>query len=238
MIIFLSDIHSNLSALEAVIDDFENKYEYIDTVCVLGDTIGYGMRPNECLNAIKKLHRKYNGGSILGNHEYAIINDDYDDFKHARGIESIKATKKMLTPVNLNYIKELKPFSISSDKMFFVIHGSGENMYWEGIDNDADANDYSDYKYVFSGHTHIPHYFMKSFDCKDESVRNKNFVTFINPGSVGQPRNHNPNAQYVYFNPIENIIHFNSVKYDIDAEAKLYDGTMDEFYKIRLYKGI
>jgi diadenosine tetraphosphatase ApaH/serine/threonine PP2A family protein phosphatase len=79
---------------------------------------------------------------------------------------------------------------------------------------------------------------MKSFDCKDESVRNKNFVTFINPGSVGQPRNHNPNAQYVYFNPIENIIHFNSVKYDIDAEAKLYDGTMDEFYKIRLYKGI
>ena len=69
--------------------------------------------------------------------------------------------------------------------------------------------------------------------------RNKKRTIFLNPGSVGQPRNHNPRAQYLFVDTEKEIFHFNSVEYDVEYEQSLYEGAnIDNFYKIRLKNGI
>ena len=69
-------------------------------------------------------------------------------------------------------------------------------------------------------------------------MRNKKAVLFINPGSVGQPRNHNPNAQYALLDTDSMGVELRYVKYPNDKAMDLYDGNIDDFYRLRLKNGI
>ena len=69
-------------------------------------------------------------------------------------------------------------------------------------------------------------------------MRNKKAVLFINPGSVGQPRNHNPNAQYAILDTDTRGVELKSVKYPKNEAMALYDGSIDDFYRLRLENGI
>ena len=69
-------------------------------------------------------------------------------------------------------------------------------------------------------------------------MRNKKSVLFINPGSVGQPRNHNPNAQYAILDSESMSVELKSIKYPVDKAMDLYDGSVDDFYRKRLEKGV
>ena len=69
-------------------------------------------------------------------------------------------------------------------------------------------------------------------------MRNKKSVLFINPGSVGQPRNHNPKAQYAILDSESMSVELKSIKYPVDKAMDLYDGSIDDFYRKRLEKGI
>lgn len=73
--------------------------------------------------------------------------------------------------------------------------------------------DYSSYDIVISGHSHYSHYFQKFYNADDVEMRNKKIVHFINPGSVGQPRNHNPNAQYAIIDIKDMSVSLNTVNY-------------------------
>ncbi|MDR3243597.1 MAG: metallophosphoesterase family protein, partial [Elusimicrobiota bacterium] len=95
-----------------------------------------------------------------------------------------------------------------------------------------------DYDYALFGHSHIPLYFEKYFTVNNQSMRNKKKTVFINPGSVGQPRNHNNRACYAVLDTISGRLHLNNVEYDIAFEQKLYNAKVDEFYKTRLERGI
>lgn len=238
--IILSDIHANLTALKSIIDDFENKY-IVDDIYVLGDIINYGMRPNECIDELKNLKKKYNLKVLLGNHEHAIINKEFDKFSSKRGIKAALITSKMISNENLNWIKENSFDKIIfeyNEKQICMIHGSLRDIFWGRIDENVNTSEYSNFSYVFSGHTHISHYFKRSIKTNDNNFRNIKYITFVNPGSVGQPRNHNSCAQYLYTDLDTETFHFNSVVYDIDMEANLYDKKFDEFYKNRLFLGI
>ena len=119
-----------------------------------------------------------------------------------------------------------------------AIHGSLNDYFWKSIFPDDLNGDYSDYDIVLSGHSHYSHVFQKFYEADNPEMRNKKSVLFINPGSVGQPRNHNPNAQYAILDTESMGVELKSVKYPKDKAMDLYDGSIDDFYRKRLEKGI
>ncbi len=97
---------------------------------------------------------------------------------------------------------------------------------------------YRDYDYIFSGHSHLPHFIEKYTACEDARWRNKKKVIFINPGSVGQPRNLNNMAQFAVLDTETEQVTFEKVRYNIQEEQSAYHGQVDEFYRERLEWGI
>lgn len=237
----LSDIHGNLHALLKIMEDL-NKQD-IKGIFLLGDLIDYGMQSNEVVEYFK---HDFSGNilcNIWGNHEKAILTSDYSKFSSNRGVESAKYTNSQLSENVKNYLnKELiqegyYEFEIGG-KNILAIHGSLLDPFWKAIFPENLNGDYSSYDIVISGHSHYPHFFQKFYDVDNEEMRNKKVVCFINPGSVGQPRNHNSFAQYGVIDMSTMSVNLNAVKYPKKKAMDLYDGSVDDFYRKRLEKGI
>lgn len=243
-LILLSDIHGNLSALEAVIEDFVRRGYAPDGIAILGDIINYGMRPNEVIARLKKLEEQYAVPvNIFGNHEKAMFDGDTVHFSTDRGRAVLNYTRAILTGSSVDYLSRLDPsgrqeLEICGKRVLFL-HGSLEDPFWGKLNSDTLADErYSAYDYVISGHSHIPHLIEYFFRTDNPEYRDRRRTVFINPGSVGQPRNHNPKAQYAYIDLKEEIFHFNSVTYDINCERTLFNESVDRFYSERLTRGI
>ena len=237
----LSDIHGNLFALEEVCNDLIN--QNIDSIILLGDLIDYGMQSNEVIDFIKENFSSKIICNIWGNHENAILTKDFNHFSSSRGVESAKFTDSILTDDSKYYLNnELiheGRFEFELDgKKVLAIHGSLNDYYWKAIFPDNLNGDYIDYDIVLSGHSHYPHVFQKFYDFDNPDFRNKKSVLFINPGSVGQPRNHNPNAQYAILDTDSMSVELRYIEYPKDKAMALYDGSIDEFYRKRLENGI
>ncbi len=236
----LSDIHGNLYALTEVMSDLYN--QNIESFILLGDLIDYGMQSNEVVSFIQN-----NVGNIIcniwGNHEKAILMEDFDYFSSQRGVESAKFTASQLSETSKHYLKSdlihdgKYEFEIDTKKVL-AVHGSLNDYYWKAIFPDNLNGDYSAYDIVLSGHSHHPHVFQKFYDVDNPDFRNKKSVLFINPGSVGQPRNHNPNAQYAILDSELMNVELKSIKYPKEEAMALFDGSVDDFYRKRLENGI
>ena len=237
----LSDIHGNLQALKEVISDLSN-YD-VDSIVLLGDLIDYGMQSNESVELIRKEFSSKIICNIWGNHEKAILTEDFDHFSSQRGVESAKFTALQLNDEVKDYLND---DLIHEGKLEFeldnmnalAIHGSLLDNYWKAIFPDNLNGDYCDYDIVFSGHSHYPHVFQKFYEVDNPDMRDKKSVLFINPGSVGQPRNHNPNAQYAILDTETMGVELRAVEYPVDEAMDLYDGSIDEFYQTRLKNGL
>ena len=237
----LSDIHGNLQALKEVISDLSN-YD-VDSIVLLGDLIDYGMQSNESVELIRKEFSSKIICNIWGNHEKAILTEDFNHFSSQRGVESAKFTASQLNDEVKDYLND---DLIHEGKLEFeldnmnalAIHGSLLDNYWKAIFPDNLNGEYSDFDIVLSGHSHYPHVFQKFYEVDNPDMRNKKSVLFINPGSVGQPRNHNPNAQYAILDSETLAVELKSVEYPVKEAMDLYDGSIDEFYQIRLKNGI
>jgi putative phosphoesterase len=240
-IAILSDIHGNLHALKEVIKDLNS--QDIESIVLLGDLIDYGMQSNETVGLIKEKFSSKIICNIWGNHEKAILTKDFNHFSSQRGVESAKFTASQLDGDIESYLNEEL---IHDGKLEFeldgmnvlAIHGSLLDNYWKAIFPDNLNGDYSEFNIVLSGHSHYPHVFQKFHDADNPDMRNKKSVLFINPGSVGQPRNHNPNAQYAILDTETMGVELRSVKYPVDEAMDLYDGSIDEFYQKRLKNGV
>ena len=243
-IIVLSDIHGNLSALESVVLDIEKRYYSPDAIAILGDNINYGMRPNEVIKRLVSLSERYNViVNLFGNHEKALIDGDTTHFSTERGKQVLDYTRNSLNDESKEYIDGLskegyKEVQIVDRKVLFI-HGSISDPYWGKLNNDT-VNDsrYSEYDFVVSGHSHIPHLIEHFYPADNPEYRNKKRTVILNPGSVGQPRNHNPRAQYLYMELSSETFHFNSVPYNIEKERSLFTDEVDCFYSDRLINGI
>lgn len=235
----LSDIHGNLFALREVANDFED----IDYIILLGDLIDYGMQSNEVVEYIKENFSSKIICNIWGNHEKAILKEDFNHFSSQRGVDSAKFTNSQLKDevkdyLNNDLVQEGKFEFEIGDKKVLAVHGSLNDYYWKAIFPDNVNGDYLDYDIVLSGHSHYPHIFHKFYDADNPDMRNKKSVLFVNPGSVGQPRNHNPDAQYAVLDSESMSIELKSVKYPKDKAMELYDGSIDDFYRKRLENGV
>lgn len=237
----MSDIHGNQLAIESVLKDIKSKYTIMGCI-LLGDVIDYGMHSNEVVEILKTLSWPILC-NIQGNHEYAIRENDYTKFSSDRGRECARYTRSILNQNSWDYMcsnMEAGGYMefMCSGKRCLAVHGSLDNKYWGKIEVSMELKEYASYDYVFSGHSHIPHYFEKYYRVENETYRNKKKTIFINPGSVGQPRNHNCLAQYAIVDIDTEKIIFDKSEYNILDEQSSYHGQVDGFYKERLSVGI
>jgi diadenosine tetraphosphatase ApaH/serine/threonine PP2A family protein phosphatase len=185
----ISDIHSNLQALLAALSDIDGRG--IDQIYCLGDIVGYGGSPNECVELI----RQRAALSVLGNHDQAALNpSDVNNFTKPGKIVS-EWTNKTLTDENRKFLAAL-PFTAKAG-LCTLVHASPETPpAWQYVDSmDAARDQFTHFttKLCFIGHTHVPALCgedMKTFKFK------KNVRFLINVGSIGQPRDGNPHLSY------------------------------------------
>ncbi len=196
-LLIISDIHANLAAFEAVLDDAEGEWEQI---WCLGDVIGYGPDPNECLSLL----REHDHVTLTGNHDWAVLDKlDINSFNH-EARTAIHWTQEEITEETRSYLAEQPPKLVKEP--FTLAHASPRQPIWEYVMDQGTALvnfDYFDTAYCLVGHTHSP----VIFEEVDSVQANINLPMYgeamylngrmiINPGSVGQPRDSDPRAAY------------------------------------------
>jgi predicted phosphodiesterase len=149
-ILVMSDIHANINALETVLQDAGK----VDRVWCLGDLVGYGPDPNECIQKIRSLK---NCICLMGNHDSAVLgNMDMEAFNRDARL-SVEWNQRVIKPENLSFLKKLPEKHIEVDVT--LAHGSPRNPVWEYIlDWQVAMNnlDFFETSFCFVGHTHIP----------------------------------------------------------------------------------
>ena len=196
----LSDIHSNIEALDAALaltrDD--------DAVLCLGDIVGYGPNPNECVEKIRARSRAV----VLGNHDVAAIDNFGLAYFNPAAREAMRWTQRVITPGNVAWLNSLGyEFRMPE---FLLVHGAPKNYFEYIIDKAGAGRAFAatDAPLVFIGHTHIAEYYALEPDGSIthkhlqhggelELVRGTRYI--VNVGSVGQPRDLNPRASFGFF---------------------------------------
>lgn len=200
-VLVFSDIHANLTALQAVITSAGQ----VDQIWCLGDIVGYGPDPNQCVSTLRSI----NGLScVMGNHDAAVCDLIPIEAFNPEARDSINWTRSNLTPDNIEWLK-LLPERINLETATLA-HGSPRNPIWEYLLDPITAfNNFKQFSTpcCFVGHTHLPVIYQhlgnqRSAICMlptpNQPVRIIGRM-IINPGSVGQPRDHDPRAAYGIF---------------------------------------
>lgn len=237
--LILSDIHSNLHALEAFLETASQK-GYDSLVC-LGDIVGYGAFPDECISIIKEKADI----ALLGNHDSAATGGDIRNFNpYAKA--AAQWTRKHISRAGKSYLKKL-PYSHIIEKSEFV-HASPDNpsawRYIMSIYNAGDAFRTTGSDRIFIGHTHIPAVYEKAGDevkmsFPDKSILSADVRYIINAGSVGQPRNSDNRACGILYDSDADEAEYIRVEYDIDSASKaILDAGLPEFLAQRLARGL
>lgn len=238
--LIISDIHANLTALDAVLEHARD----FDAVWCLGDVIGYGPDPNECIARIRSLP---NLACLLGNHDAAVIgNIDIASFNIEARI-SVGWTQSVILDEAQEFLKDL-PSKIEVEGQTLA-HGSPRHPIWEYLLDTptiAENFDFFDTPYCFVGHTHLPviyqlddehqlpdHVIPESFNPIQLVPR-----AIINPGSVGQPRDRNPLSSYLIFDTETHSLENRRAVYDIkDVQARMRDAKLPQRHINRLEIG-
>lgn len=236
----ISDVHSNLEALEAVRRhlDAENP----DAVYFLGDAVGYGPQPNECLEILRGICSVM----ILGNHDAAAVGlTDTANFNiYAR--MAVEYTAGKLTEENRSYLSSLPYTALRGDA--FMAHASPyEPKRWHYILGRGDAVlnfEYFEQTVCFVGHSHCPLAIGKNGEEIIEAggfgtIRMKEGMRYIiNTGSVGQPRDGDRRAALVLYDEKTGEISLRRVPYDVAAvQEKMVRQGLPEYLIIRLSNG-
>ncbi|CAB3287599.1 Metallophosphoesterase [Methanocaldococcus lauensis] len=239
MIAIISDIHSNLEALTAVLDDIKNRK--IKKIVCLGDIVGYGANPNECIEIIRKLKCK----CVAGNHDYYVLGKESLDALNTYGVIAILWTKNIITEENLSFLDSLPLVIEDKIKNKKVVFSHANPKYpelWEYLFPDYVDDVFDCGDLIFVGHSHIP--FVNS---ETENILLHRGVVYleddkkylINPGSVGQPRDRINKASYCIFDTKNFKIEIVRVEYDIKkAYEKIVKSGLPEFLGERLFLGI
>ena len=213
----VSDIHSNLHALEAVLDAVET--DAPDELWCLGDVVGYGPRPNECCELIgAKAHV-----CLAGNHDLAVRGTiDLDEF-HGDAALAARFNRAALTPESLAFLDRLEPQGSSHDVALY--HGSARDPVWEYVLSDEAARTtlaVAGSQLVLVGHSHVALRLAMSGGEMDgglapagTAVELGDAPTLLNPGSVGQPRDGDPRAAFLLVDLDARQAEFRRVEYDI-----------------------
>jgi predicted phosphodiesterase len=214
---FISDIHSNIQALNAVLDDINN--QNIECLICLGDIVGYGASPVEVIEKLKNITSEF----VLGNHDAAVAGYIQTSNFNENAKISLEWTRERLSKEHKKFLGR-QPLEVRFESMRFA-HASFDNSavfpYLIEPDDAAASFDACTEQLLFTGHTHIPGIYVISsrkvphwlppIDFGIES--DKRYI--INVGSVGLPRDNDPRASYCIYDSEKGDIFFRKVKFDV-----------------------
>ncbi len=217
----LSDIHSNLAALEAVLADLPP----VDEVWVLGDIVGYGPQPNEVIAALQQLGAR----SLMGNHDGAAIGSvDARDF-NPDAARAIAWTAEQIDDNARTYLATLPEVRV--DGQLTAVHGSPRDPIWEYIVSSSIARaSFAAFEtpICLFGHTHLPIIFTERAGevavvpaLPGVPALLDGHRALINPGSVGQPRDGNPQSSYLVLDVEAGRVDYRRVPYDVERTQRL-----------------
>jgi len=239
-ILVISDIHANLTALEAVIEAAGD----VDATWCLGDVIGYGPDPNECIARIRSQSEVI---CLLGNHDSAALSRIPIETFNQDARRSIEWMQNALTRESYTFLAQL-PERVVVDQVTLV-HGSPRNPVWEYIldlHNATQNMEHFDTQICMVGHTHLPISYLSVNGIGDvrwtvpqEGERVEiHSRAILNPGSVGQPRDHDPRASYGIFYPEINAWEVHRIEYDIrSVQKRIRSADLPMRHALRLIEG-
>ena len=240
-VLVMSDIHANLPALQAVLADAHGAY---DAVWCLGDVVGYGPNPNECTDAVRALP---NLTCLRGNHDLAALGgSEIDDFNSYAKTAALW-TRAELSAGTKEFLSGLSPRTEHAG--FTLVHASPRDPVWEYIDSAAVANEnfasFNTPTCLF-GHTHRA----RSYEMDAASRCTEKFPEYgqalplsgerrmLNPGSVGQPRDRNPEAAYALLDEAASTWEARRVAYPIaDTQTQMRAAQLPALLIERLTAG-
>jgi len=223
----IADIHANLEAFEVVLDDARS--QSCTHYCCVGDVVGYGANPKECLEIVRRMGMP----CVKGNHdEYCSSEEDLEGF-NPHAAEAVQWTRKQLSDDDRKWLRDLKYVRLVAS--FSMVHATLDQPERWGYVFDklmaAASFTYQNTSVCFFGHTHVPVAFIR-----DSVVRGGTYSKFrveagrkyfVNVGSVGQPRDNNPKAAYVVYDLNEGSIELRRLDYDIGkAQRKILDAGL------------
>ncbi len=221
-VLVLSDIHANLVALEAVLNDAHGAY---DAIWCLGDTVGYGPEPDECVKRVRSL----GAITVIGNHDWAALGRmDVEDF-NPEARRAVMWTRDHLSDASIAWLTALptEPIAIGN---FTLTHASPRDPIWEYVlyPSTAAANlEYFTTSFCLVGHTHVP--VLHVLAQGENKVRlvaptfgtgmvlKDNWRAILNPGSVGQPRDNDRRAAYALLDTDSGVWETRRVDYMIEV---------------------
>ena len=238
--LIVSDVHSNLEALRAVLRDAERRGGF-DQVWALGDLVGYGPDPGPCLDLL----RRRDGVVVAGNHDLAAVGklgtEAFNSYAAA-----VHWTAGRLSEEHKGYLRGL-PLKAEIDD-FTLVHGSPRDPVWEYVvtPRSAAANfRHFDTGRCLVGHSHVPFVCRQRGDTAvfdpfplDEPVDLGAERVILNPGGLGQPRDGDPRTTYLLYDSATGAVSHHRVEYDIPAtQRKILEAGLPPFLAARLASG-
>ncbi len=210
----------------------------VDRILVLGDIVGYGPDPNAVIGRLRALRAR----AVMGNHDAAMLAPSLLDWFNPHAAAAARWTQRVLTPESRRYLASLPKYGRLGAHRY--VHGSPRKPYiWEYILDDLQALEIlvrRGPRFCFFGHTHLPRIFTAE---GEELPEPGEWITLpaaalVNPGSVGQPRDGNPEAAYAIVDLAVPAVRFGRVPYDVaTTQAKIREAGLPEVEAARLALG-
>lgn len=241
-ILIISDIHANYTAFETVLKDAQGQWDY---VWCLGDVVGYGPDPNDCVEKLRELPHL----CLAGNHDWAALDRlDIRTFNpDAR--RAVDWTRETLTADNTRWLEALPVTFVIGD--YTLAHASPREPIWEYILETKTAADnfpHFETPYCLVGHTHQPVIYEMIGNFGDVTMNRPVYSQprtlngrrqIINPGSVGQPRDTDPRAAYAILDFERNIWEHRRIPYDVaSVQRRMRQHRMPDRLVARLELGM
>jgi len=237
-ILVISDVHANLNALEAVLASAGQ----VDATWCLGDVVGYGPEPNECIARLAALP---NLVCLQGNHDAAALGQLPLASFNTEARASVEWLRGVLTADSLKFLQELKPL-LQQDGVTLA-HASPRQPVLEYLLDSYSASEnfaFFDTHLCFVGHTHVPVLFFKHGAAVALQIPQTDVVFALdarciaNPGSVGQPRDRDPRAAYAIYDDELQTWQYYRVVYDVAAvQERMEAAGLPERHIARLAGG-
>jgi len=237
----LSDVHGNLEAFQAVIEDL--RAERAEKVAFLGDVVGYGADPNECIALLGDL----TDWVIAGNHDYGAVGLTNIDIFNPMARSAILWTREELSEENQAYLRRLL-LSRKDGSATFVHATPNQPEEWYYLFSFPEAEEAFlslSGDLAFVGHSHRPLILTKAGSGgvevmnPEETILKPGVRYIINVGSVGQPRDGHPEAAYGLYDDDANKFHLKRLPYDVEtAQKKIIRTGLPPFLAQRLSRGI
>lgn len=234
-----SDIHGNLESLERAL----SLIDPADRLLCLGDIVGYGPNPNECVQLIRERADQ----TVLGNHDVAAVDNFGIEYFNPAARKAIEWTQGVIAAENVSWLNGLS-YEIRQPE-YLLVHGAPVHYFEYLLDNRRAkaAFERTDAPLIFVGHTHIAEYYALERDGTithahmqhgGELVLEEGRRYIVDVGSIGQPRDLNPQPCFVFYDSERRTVQWVRYDYDVrEVQQKIIDAELPSALAARLDVG-